>query len=86
MKVDLNSTLNCQPIRFKGDNNKNVNKELKYPAAFKSGTFENKPTMSVNEKYELAKKIIAAQNQMIEELQKQSAPNVQKSKPLNKLA
>lgn len=84
MKVGLNSGLNCQPMRFK-KNERSEQEFVNNSASFKSVNAAQS-NMSINEKYELAKRIIAAQGQIIESLQKQSLSGLPASNLLNRFA
>lgn len=85
MKVGLISALNCQPMRFRQKEQSVQQKNPNNATTFRSTTPE-KQTMSVNEKYELAKEIIAAQDKVITSLQSQLKTGLPASNLLNKYA
>lgn len=82
MKVGLNSALNCQPLRY-GAKPKEKGSD-RSSTSFKSVQNNNK--MSLEEKYELAKQVIAAQSLMIERMQKQNRTGLPSSNFLNQYA
>lgn len=82
MKVGLNSTLNCQPLRY-GAKPKEKGAE-RSSTSFKSVRNNNK--LSLEEKYELAKQVIAAQSLMIEKMQKQNKTGLPSTNFLNQYA
>ena len=86
MKVGLNSAITCQRMRF-GIGEQSVPKRTNNASTTFKSTINTKPPMSVNEKYELAKQIIVAQNQIIDSLRRQdtSKKEFPSSNLLNKL-
>ena len=83
MKVGLNTALNCQPLRFAA---KTKEKSAERAAtSFKSVRNTNNK-VSLEEKYELAKQVIAAQSLMIDNMQKQAKTGLPASNMLNKYA
>ena len=85
MKVGLNSALNCQPMRFLQKEQSVPQKNPNNTTAFRSTT-SDRQAMSINEKYELAKEIIAAQDMVISSLQRQLKTGLPASNLLNKFA
>ena len=82
MKVGLNTRLTCQPIRYTSNNDQTDSKVNNNATTFKSKNMEQ-VSLSVNEKYEIAKQIIAAQTLRISELQKQVATGLPKTNFVN---
>ena len=82
MKVGINTTLSCQPLRM-GAKQKEKNAD-RASTSFKS--VRNNSKVSLEEKYELAKQVIAAQSLMIEKMQKQAKTGLPSSNMLNQYA
>jgi len=82
MKVGLNTALNCQPLRFTAEEQNKQKNNLTANTSFSSNAQE-KPALPIEKKYELAKQVIVAQNQMIENLKKEKQTGLSPSNLLN---